>query len=794
MSLQTLPDDICCKIISLLDFKDIFNVTLICKRWQQCFHNDYIWRINLGIKYPHIAYRDIKYLSYKSMFRLLVYFNEINSLHVGNGVNPYVLQGINVIEYEPKFTKNVLTDIMRLYIETNAIKYVIDDNLIFYMKYPEIFKMLVEHYELKIFFLIDNRVLNYAIDTNNVQAINLIISNIYTPTDRNVREIIERAMVRKKYSIVKLFLNSEKLMLSRTNIIEILKSGILQNDKYINDIIVDSKFFHPKCFEHDSYIVNIKDDLNLIRRILDHPDFNNYYIYSALGVSQVDRYNMYSLTNNLFKYACANMSSALFHLLVNHPKVDPSLGSEFFIKHNLDLGYILNNRFGMKNIHNLIYYVVLFNRIDLLISLIENYQINFNKINIDLLLMNMKEDNDDIFAILMSKISTLDKPDILGFCSNKPKCMKILLNRSDLTYNVSEMMTCFCVEGCLEAFLVFIEFIPDKRAIKHKDFMFGIYQNREDIALELYKLDHIRNHTFDHGFLIKNIMDRSMSKLLKEVLCNSPKNLPHKHIIKYRTKWNSDTFYVLLKYTDIKFDSYINTIIQNAVKHNHLKLIKLLLTKYEKYVYYSDFLACCNKRYDMNLDLFLDKLINKLRYNIKSSLEGENLGIIKNILKELKSSIPEEEYLNIKQVRRIALWLSHHNRDLKLKQGFTEFMVSDPMRLELQAIGLIKYKNVCRKYMGDSLYTEYLNLMYGLETNIVENSHTLIKCGTRNIIRMIQNKTINLQKQCELKDILNVDPSKYYNSIYEELMDKLDAGNNLVKRYAFKDRLVNKRL
>lgn len=807
MSLQTLPEDICLYIINLLDFKCLFNVTLISKKWQSYFNNKHIWynvlKNTSSIKISILE--QIKYLSFKDIVRLIIYFKDIEIYHSTNEINPYVLQGINFIKYKSKFLHNVMGDIMFLYLECNRDVRTNENNLMFYMMYPEVFKILIKRDAPLDKTLYSNTLLCHAIDNNDILAIELILENMHVEPHNKLGRFVahgnnplSRAMSNKKYLIIKLLLEKAKSNeFNQDDFKDAMDLAFSMQDKYIIDLMMKHKFFHPYDLSI-RYIPYIREHLDILIKILDHSEFSTITTYNHPSLRRFTKEketHMCHFIISLFEYACLEKDSPLFNLLIKHPKVDPSLGSEFFLKYDLDIDHILNHKLGVQNAHRLIYHISINNRPDLLLRLVEIPEINFNNEDINQILIGMKEDFHFVFRILLVKISKIrDFGKILPICVQKPGCLYEILKLPSLkysnNYNFESFLTMLCHCGSIESFNVLIQLRYNMKMFTKKYFIHAVESSNKDIALELYKLDHIKEDCLYDKEILKVVIRLKWGPLFKIVLNDTLVTPLEKLIIDKKEYWNSEIFDILLRDPRLNMTPYMEKMLYVAVREDNFKCIKHILTNVNcrAYVRISNFLDFCDKRFDLNLDVYVrDIIYNKIRYTSDFCLDSKDKLMIKRILGKLKLQLSNEEYSILKQIRRIALWLgSEENIYIFSGERIDESADSFYLRLELEAIQFRTYENVCREIMGNDLYELYTNKRLGWEPLIYIDACNLNLLGARNIIRMIQAGKFNFTQDITIENItqiLNIKSDMHILKAKEELLVKYGYAVRLLNRY-----------
>lgn len=788
MSLESLPEDIYLHIFSFLDMNDVYNVTMGSKQLQTYFNSEHLWLSYIRENYPHIErycfiendFDNIHYLSWKSIVRLIKYFKEISYFEPKVGIHPYVLQGINFIEYDPKYFQYVMKDIMILYTLITKTAYVAIDTLKFYMKYTEVFKFLflyTSKYEKRV--LYNNEILNHAIRINDALAVEYILENTYScfvGFENNYNPLIA-PISHKKYNIVKLILEKSKSgEINYDAFGRALLLAFKSEDKRIIELMIKHKFFHPWDLSNISYI---KDNLDILKTILDHPEFNN-------NTDKKKQKVMCIITTILFSYACEDVNSSLFNLLINHPKIDPSLGSEFFIKHDLDLGYVLNHNLGLKGAHALVYHAVINNNIKLVNALTQNFKIDFNKIDLVSLLMNMKGDCHEAFKLIRHRISsfkTLESSESLYM--RKPGCMKLIFtlneSRRGFTLDISRILHALCSIGTIESYNIFKELNFDMDTLNKEHFICSVLASNEVMALRLYQLEHIKDSCNSDHKVLKTIIKSGLPRLFKEYIKQTNVWGLKGIVMTERQSWTSWTYYTLVKDPRFNVVKYCLEMLYKAVNDGNVKLIKHLLTntRYSSQIGMNAFLDYCDKQLDPQLDILVrDTIYNKIRYTGESKCSDEHKVLIKEILSQYKLSLSKEEYSNIKSVRRISIWLEQHvNKDFKIRDASFFF------DMELRALQCKDHETICRKILGDSLYNQYCE-KYN-ECHIYDDAYILNTLGARNIIKMMQEGKIDMKNEITKESIPGPLGGWYFHTdkAYEEALVKYTYAIRLLNRY-----------
>ena len=772
-----LPEDIWLNIISYLDLQDIYNITLTSKSYLYLFFNDYLWLDYVNRNYPKLrgTIEKIHNLSYKDICRLLVYFKEINKYYSEEGINPYVLQGINYVTHDPKISQSVMTDIMMLYIKSMKKK-VTKENLMFYMRYPEVFKLLIGITQVVI--LKDYKVLNHAIDNNDIPIIKLILERIpiikkdtksFVSDDQNP---LLKSIKCWKHKIFDIILESNKVMTVSSCFYHYLSKAFFYDNEHAVSELIKHKYFHPDLIGASILNVNfLIEHLDILVKVLDHPGF----------VEKVGILGM------LLKYACRDENSKLFKLLVNHPNVDTSFGSKYFLKRDINVDYIFNNELGSKNIYRLVHPAVVYGKVNVMERLILSPNINFDIINLETILSDMTSDNHIGFEMLLSKKSSIHQGNLMELCLDKPKCMEAIFKSFGLIPIIkSSFISELCKNGHFKTLRVLIKHGFKSSFLSFEHFNMAVKNRNQDMAIEIYKLEHIKDAVGNY-YIILDAIELNLPKLLKVLLkTNSCKEKHLKYeILNLKKYWSSDVFYILLKYSNLDLSKYANEYIYVAAKNSNIKLIKYLLTNRKYNIRRNKFLDFCDEFKYQGLDIYVrDVIYNKIRYNIKSQLDGEYKTMMKRILNKLKSILDENKYSIIKATRRIALYINSYEPGYEFCHYGDTVRNQSLFRLELESIEFRKHEVVCREIMGNSLYEIYAGKTYGLEYVIYRDAHNLNYLGARNIIHMIKNGTIDMKQDItmdNIRDILKV-PVCTIKGL-EELDIKYRYAVNLLNRY-----------
>ena len=744
MSLHLLPEDICIKIIdTYLPFSDYYNLSISCKYWNLAFTNKYICR-NYIIKkysYPEDILDSITNISYSDKCKVLHFFSKTLTR------KPLKLRSFILNPIPGVYEQHNPIDRVLLYCNIPNIhkKIVItENNLMNFSSYPDVIELIMSKFMGNSNLRINKEdLIQYLITDDNFKSLKIIIeSSYFIDSNKDVQwhsipryhTMVIYAIRKRRYRILWLLLHES--LFFKPSIVgynNILNVSIEMKDVYLFKLIMKLETFDPRSIQGQDMIDFIVEH-NIVQDVLDHPHFDNngdMLCYMRAFVKHVISW----------VYTSKPKNDSLLSLLVNHPKVDLSLGGGYFIMYEDKemIEHIINH---YNSSYTLIEYAASINKIHILDDILLKSNIDFDKINFCQVISNMKNDDYDCVKILLEKtkeIKYLNR--CLGLTIEYPKCFKLILDDPRCILDsklIRELINAACPKN-----KAIIEILIEKglhlECFMVSDLLKAIRHNKEVIML-LYNLPHIKNSKSLNDMVLEEALNHGCVELAKELL-NNPMVDPNRsnlHVSAYVTNWNTDIPLLLL--SKLRYIDYreTNEIIQVALKRCDVAILQVILNT--PHLRNDIYLTNIIDKYHNggNRTPLLDDIIDDLRTTdnpiIVSRLILDDKVIIGELLKYLKGCICETEYKHIKRLRRIGMWITSGKTLYCLKTRETILTKDlDYLKIELGIIlRCINIELIENFKLQDIDIKEYLSVN-GLEGKIIDDVYNLDTLTVANI-------------------------------------------------------------